>query len=164
MNICQICRGCCKFKKEHEYFAPVFTNEELKKINADKSMFRKKGKGVYQVKLINSKFDDQILVCPFLDEDTHLCKIYSNRPFDCKFWPFIFMKGKNSIQLGCFEKDYCKITENMSEEEFEKFTNSIFEWIESNDILDFIKKYPDLVWEKEEGVRILKEFLLDSST
>ncbi|MFH8093167.1 MAG: hypothetical protein QXM38_04450, partial [Candidatus Aenigmatarchaeota archaeon] len=63
-----------------------------------------------------------------------------------------------------FEKDYCKITENMSEEEFEKFTNSIFEWIESNDILDFIKKYPDLVWEKEEGVRILKEFLLDSST
>ncbi|MCS7135412.1 MAG: YkgJ family cysteine cluster protein [Candidatus Aenigmarchaeota archaeon] len=162
MNICQKCRSCCKFKKEHEYFAPVFTKEEVKRINADKNLFKIKGHGVYQIKLVPSKFDKEILVCPFLDEDTHLCKIYDKRPFDCKFWPFIFMKDKDKIQLGCFKKDYCMITENMSEKQYQIYLNSIFDWIQSNKIMKLIKKYPDLIWEKEEDVVVLKEFSSDS--
>ncbi|MEM5799181.1 MAG: YkgJ family cysteine cluster protein [Candidatus Aenigmatarchaeota archaeon] len=158
MNICQKCRECCKFKKDEEYFAPLFTKEEIKIIGAKKNLFKKKGSGVYQIKLVKSKINENILVCPFLNEETHLCKIYPNRPFDCKFWPFIFMKDRKSIILGCFKKDYCEITKQMSEEEFKKYLLSIFDWIKTNKIEELIKNYPDLIWEKENDVIVLRKF------
>jgi Fe-S-cluster containining protein len=158
MNVCQKCRGCCKFKKDDEYFAPLFTKNELEKIKANKKMFIRRSKNVYQIKLVKSKIDKDILVCPFLDEESHLCKIYASRPFDCKFWPFIFMKEKEKIQLGCFEKEFCLITKTMSNEEFKNYLNSVFHWIEENKILDLIKEHPSLIWEKEKDVIVLKEF------
>jgi Fe-S-cluster containining protein len=158
MNVCQKCRGCCKFKKDDEYFAPLFTKNELEKIKANKKMFIRRSKNVYQIKLVKSKIDKDILVCPFLDEESHLCKIYANRPFDCKFWPFIFMKEKEKIQLGCFEKEFCLITKTMSNEEFKNYLNSVFDWIEKNKVLYLIKEHPSLIWEKEKDVIVLKEF------
>ncbi len=162
MNVCQKCRGCCKFKKDEEYFAPLFTLDEMKRINADKKMFKRKSERVFQIKLVKSKFDENILVCPFLDENTHLCKIYANRPFDCKFWPFIFMKTNDKIQLGCFKKDYCEITKRMSDEDFEKHLSSVFEWIKVNKVFDLIKNHPELIWEKEDDVVVLKEYSFES--
>jgi Fe-S-cluster containining protein len=160
MNVCQECRECCKFKKEHEYFAPLFTEEEVERIKADKNMFIKKSKNVYQIKLVKSRFDENILVCPFLDEKAHLCKIYPNRPFDCKFWPFIFMRDGRKILLGCFKKDYCLITKRMSDEEFKNYLDSVFDWMEKNKTIELIKTHPALVWEKEDDVIILKEYLI----
>jgi Fe-S-cluster containining protein len=158
MNVCQECRECCKFKKEDEYFAPLFTMSELEKIKADKKMFKRKSKNVYQINLVQSEIDNNLLVCPFLDEQSHLCRIYANRPFDCKFWPFIFMKEKEKIQLGCFKKEFCLITKRMSNEEFKNYLNSVFDWLEKNKIFELIKEHPSLIWGKEEDVIILKEF------
>jgi len=158
MNICQKCRGCCKFEKSDVYFSPLFTKEEIEKIGADKKMFKKRGKDVFQIKLVRSKMQKNIFVCPFLDEETHLCKIYVNRPFDCKFWPFIFMRDGNSLLLGCFKKDYCEITKSMSDEEFGKYLSSVFDWIKANKIDELIEKHPDLIWDKEDDVIILKEY------
>ncbi|MEA2037346.1 MAG: YkgJ family cysteine cluster protein [Nanoarchaeota archaeon] len=149
---CQRCKGCCKFAEDETYFAPIFTKEEKEKVDAN----FKKYKSIYQIEL---KKQGNIYVCPLLDND-HLCTIYNMRPFDCKIWPFIFMKDQNNnLVLACFDKDLCPHVEDMSEEEFNQLKNNTLDWIEENNIINFIKKNKDLIWPYEEDTFIIKEIV-----
>ncbi|MEO0281743.1 MAG: YkgJ family cysteine cluster protein [candidate division WOR-3 bacterium] len=165
MNICQSCRGCCKFKKDEEYFSPVFTKNEIQNAKIKKKMFKKKSDNVFQIKLVKSKIGDY-LICPFLDEKTHLCKIYINRPMDCKLWPIIFMfdKKKKDVLIACFDKSFCKILEKMDEDEFEKYKNNVLEFIKSNKILDQLKEHKELIWDYESDTFVIAKIDLSNSS
>lgn len=165
MNICQKCRECCKFSKEDEYFSPVFTENEIIKAKLDKKLFKKKSNNVFQINLIKSKIGNY-LVCPLLDEETHLCKIYINRPIDCKLWPLIFMYDKNrkNIFLACFDKSFCKILEKMDDNEFQEYKKNALEFIKSKKIIDKFKEHKDLIWDYEDGTFLIAKINLSNSS
>ena len=151
---CDKCRGCCKFEKGDEYFSPIFTIEEINKIrksikNIPKFNKHKNSKNVFQIELVKSK-KENLSVCPFLDEDTHLCNIYELRPFDCKLWPFVLTKTKDgkSITLSCFDKDLCPPFEKSKDKHFEEHKKEVIKLIKSK--TNLIRTHPELVWENEE--------------
>lgn len=165
MNICQQCRGCCKFEKNEKYFSPVFTKKEIETAKIDRKLSKKKSDNVFQIKLIESKFGDY-LVCPLLNEESHLCKIYPNRPMDCKLWPIIFMfdKNKKDVLVSCFDKSLCKVIENMSDKEFEEYIKNVFKFIKSNNIIDQLKKHKELIWEYEHDTFVIAKLNLSNSS
>lgn len=157
-NNCIRCQGCCKFLEEDIYFAPLFTRDEIKKIKGKNQQNHfKKYKDVFQVKLVPSKKEKGMFVCPFLNEDEHLCKIYSLRPLDCKLWPVIFMKDKDKIVLACFKKHMCTLTNKMKDNEFEDFVSKKLDWIKKEKALETLKKHPGLVWDFEANTFIIKK-------
>ena len=159
------CRGCCKFEKNALYFAPKITHEEIGKLRVKgfyKPVFYpfKNSKKVFQISLIKSKFSKNIFVCPYLDENTQKCGIYGLSPFDCRFWPFIFMhdKKKEKVLIAHFNKELCQITDTMSKTKFEDYLDkTLDDWVRKKNIIKIISKHPELIWDYEPDTFIIKE-------
>lgn len=158
-NKCQKCRECCKFYKDEIYFAPLFTDEEkgiVEGLINGKVSFKKykDSDNVFQIELVKS---GHLYVCPLLDEKTHLCAIYEKRPFDCRIWPFIFMKKDNDIVLACFDKDLCPNMDSMKKRQIPRLTKKVLRWIKKNDVHKLIKEHKELVWDYEKDTKIIKK-------
>ena len=170
MNKCLTsCRGCCKFQKDEISFAPKITSDEIASIKSNgsyKPVFIpfKNSKEVFQISLIKSKLTDEILVCPYLDEDTQKCGIYKIRPFDCQFWPFLFMynENKEKILIAHFDKDACPKNDIMSQKKFNEYLiKNLDEWISKKGLIQLISQYPELIWDFELDTFIIKEIILE---
>jgi Fe-S-cluster containining protein len=153
---CEKCRECCYFEEDERYFAPLFTGTERDAIDL-KASFKpfKNSDNVFQVELEES---GERYVCPFLNEETHLCRIYKKRPFDCSIWPFLFMKDRDGeTVLACFERDMCPDFDKMSDDKFSKLCDAKISWIKQGNILNFLKEHKELVWDYEEDTIIIKK-------
>jgi Fe-S-cluster containining protein len=167
-NPCQTCRGCCAFEEEDRYFATLFTDQELAVLKArgmhgDFFVPYRGSSTVFQINLIRSVARPRMYVCPYLDETTHLCSIYDDRPFDCRFWPFIFMKdtSKKQVLWACFEKRMCDITNAQTEGEFRKRVKDKFaEYSGALDAESYLARYPELAWDCEPATFVIKEMPL----
>jgi Fe-S-cluster containining protein len=86
---CLACKGCCIFYDvSEERLAPVFTSEEIRTLGpARRKRTKKRADGFYQAKVVRCAFS-VYKKCVFLDEGSHRCSIYDNRPLDCELWPF----------------------------------------------------------------------------
>jgi Fe-S-cluster containining protein len=172
-HACQKCRGCCKFEEDELYFAPLFTKAEVEKIKAKVSCnassakkakpslnaafhLYKNSDKVFQVELIKSEDDPKLWVCPFLDEKTHLCSIYSERNLDCRLWPFIFMNSKKGeVVLAHFDRDMCPIWNEMKEEDFLKVKQRMVLMLEEEEIVQTLREHPELAWEYEQYTTVI---------
>lgn len=150
---CFTCQSCCKFYKEEEYFAPVFTDTELEALpqeyrqTADFKQ-HKKSKNVFRVSLIPSKKEKMLLVCPFFDEEKQLCSIYFTRPFDCQLWPVVLTKSRKPkiININIAKKGYCPSLKNKSKKSGDDYYKYIIKHLNSKKITAQLLKYPSLVW------------------
>lgn len=155
------CRECCKFKKDELYFAPVFTKEEYEQVKGRKAKFvlRPRSKNIYQIVLKPSRKGDYF-VCPFLNENNQACRIYHDAPFDCRLWPFVLTKKRNNpnvVYLACFESGFCPSLDATPKSEFKKYTAYITKYLKKKGIVEWIKKYPGLVWDKEDDFYLVDE-------
>lgn len=166
MNKClTTCRHCCKFRKERLYFAPKITDNEIDRIKSNglyKPVFFpfKNSKKVFQISLTKSKKLKDIFVCPYLDENTHKCNIYRIRPFDCNFWPFIFMYDKSGkkVLIAHFNKEKCQATDLMSKIKYKDYLDkNLDKWINEKNIIELVKEYPELIWDYEPNTFIIQE-------
>jgi Fe-S-cluster containining protein len=161
--ICQNCRGCCKFKKDKTYFAPIFNKDEINLIKfkgyfIDSFKPHKNSHDVFQIKLIENKKDYSYHVCPYLNENTHICKIYDLRPIDCKIWPLVIMKDCDAKKtLLAYSNSSCKITDKMNSAKLDIYIKELELWFDNANFIDTFRKYPDLIWNYESETIIIKE-------
>jgi Fe-S-cluster containining protein len=151
---CSRCRGCCRFEKEDAY-ATILARPELDKIREKLGSIPKvkefKGSGkVFQVQLIKSAKGD-CYICPFLDEEKSSCRIYELRPLECRIWPFMLARSRDgkSVNLVCLEKRDCPSYEKVSPQEFEGHKRPVLRMVKSGEIIGFIRKFPELIWDHE---------------
>ena len=90
-KLCESCseQSCCT----NSAVPLVFTSDlkKLKKIGKATDQFLKKKKiGKYSIDTIKKKVNSDM--CVFWNENTKNCSIYSERPFDCKAYPFDILK------------------------------------------------------------------------
>jgi len=101
---CAGCRICCSFVKEDAWEAPVFSEEDMKKILAlgiDRNRFQEteeNGRKMYKAKY-DFETDSQILLCPCLNEKSG-CMLGEEKPFECSIWPVRIFENKNGAYLG----------------------------------------------------------------
>lgn len=153
---CQRCRECCRFRADRQYFAPLFTQEEIDRIRAVRADMPEftpynERQTVFQIKLKQAEIDDPVYqyVCPFLDEVNYACTVYDMRPFDCQVWPFIVLQEAGRTMLAHFTGDVCLALDEADQTDFEVYKDYFAALVTSEKFLTFIKTYPDLVWQHQ---------------
>jgi Fe-S-cluster containining protein len=160
---CLKCRGCCGVVKKDLYFSALFTKAEvdgLKNTGMNLPVFSKyKGsERVLQVQNVRSKIGDYY-ACPFLDENSHYCSIYTSQPLDCRLWPFMFARSRDgkTVNLVCAEKRMCPCLEKISPAEFEGHKRQIMGMIRDEGIIETVKKCPELILNHEPDTFVVAE-------
>jgi len=90
-KLCESCseQGCCTNSATPLIFPSDL--EKLKRIGKATDQFlKKKDVGKYSIDIIKKKENSNM--CIFWDEDAKNCSIYSERPFDCRAYPFDILK------------------------------------------------------------------------
>ena len=163
---CQSCRFCCRFETSEAHYAPLFTGEEVERVRSTGlglDVFNPHGcsANLSQVALQASAVaSETMLVCPFLDEATHRCRIYEIRPFDCRIWPFILMldEGRDRILVAHFAKDLCPITRDMGQEDFARHLRGHPEnGTAPEQLAEFVRRYPGFPAEYEAEAFVVSE-------
>ena len=146
---CFVCRDCCTFYKEgnDREAAPLFTPEEKliaeKIIPGENFVFLEKKK-MFQAKLVDYSKDKELFACVFLDHETHACRIYKDRPFDCKIWPYIIIKNPDGkIELRLFDKQHCPSMGKLDDESISKYTGNFMKRLER--YYPMIKENPGMI-------------------
>ncbi|MBN1586159.1 MAG: YkgJ family cysteine cluster protein, partial [Candidatus Omnitrophica bacterium] len=76
---CLDCRACCRFQEPHSDWAPP-------EYTPQKDPAAKPGEACY--------------ACPQLDRPSHHCKVYEQRPLDCRLYPFMILRQGEEVSLG----------------------------------------------------------------
>jgi Fe-S-cluster containining protein len=116
-EFCIRCFGCCRFKEKENIWAPL------------------------GIKLIPS-LQEGGFICPNLDLKTNLCRIYSERPFDCQLYPFLLNRKKDKVFLSVHL--HCPFIEkNLERESFKRYVRYLKGYLSKIKIEPkFILEYP----------------------
>jgi len=94
-EFCLGCHSCCRFKDKESVWTP------------------------FRIELTPYK---DYFVCPNLNLETNLCKVYSERPFDCRLYPFLLNSKLDkvflSVHLNC-----PFIRENLNKKSFKDYVS-----------------------------------------
>jgi len=100
---CIKCDICCYFDESDKGCTPCFTEKEFASVPVHlRNNLAKDDTGFYRPRLIMPQKADDDMICPFLDEAAHECRIYKGRPLDCELWPFRleYRKGLSLIVVS----------------------------------------------------------------
>lgn len=89
---CLACGNCCKSAP------PIVTKKDIKRIAKKLEMTPKSFERQYVIDDVDGTKSFHRVPCPFLEEETNICKIYEDRPFACRDYPHTnsqFFKRKN---------------------------------------------------------------------
>lgn len=164
-NICTNCsESCCTYKKEELEYTPTFTKDEVERIEkkfGKLNCFKpyNKSKTIFEVKPVKSKKFDYY-ICPFFDEKTKACKVHKLRGFDCRLFPFTFVRINKKVYLSWVDRDLCPYLKNANSKVLESLKKKVFKDIEKEKIIGLLKKYPDLIedFDEEDNISVVKEF------
>lgn len=116
-EFCIRCYGCCRFREKESIWLP------------------------FSIKPI--PYQDQF-ICPNLDLKTNHCKNYSERPFDCRLYPFLLNKKEDKIFLSVHLN--CPfIKKNLKKRSFKGYVEYLKGFLLQKEILDLLKKKPKLI-------------------
>jgi Fe-S-cluster containining protein len=170
---CQRCRECCRFREDRQYFAPLFTTDELAALQAERgelpSFHRyQDSDNVFQIDLIPAKVEHPIYkyVCPFLDEEGYACTVYEQRPFDCRTWPMIVHHepGENNKLVSSFTGDVCLALRETTEEDLQEYREYFANLMTQPAYIELFKRHPELVWEHGEEASYQTVLIRDITT
>ena len=145
----------------NHYYNLTFTKEEVEKIKnkfGKLNIFKpiKNSKNVFDVNIVKSKKDSSLYLCPFLDENTKLCKIYELRSLDCQLFPFTFVNHNEKVYLAIVDGDACSYIKNADSETIEKLKKNMLEFIKKEKVIETLKKYPELILNDEDVILVQK--------
>lgn len=84
-GLCLTCLGCCRYNCNSSVWAPVLLAEEKQLLN------------LHRLTLVAHR---QTYTCCFLDPKSNSCQIYTQRPLECRLYPFLLNRRGKKIYLG----------------------------------------------------------------
>lgn len=146
---CAECRICCSFDSYDLWETPIITRSKASQILQDYKPDQEFVKRDEHFLLKLKKEDDaDLYYCSLLDHSKG-CIMGSEKPFDCKIWPFRIMSlnGTNVITLS----PVCPIVKIRPLTEIMKVCSEI-----SGEIFEQAKKHPEFVKPYIDGYPIIK--------
>jgi Fe-S-cluster containining protein len=137
-EFCLKCDVCCRFPESHTVWAPLFTESEIKHL-VDCDILPPLLFTTQRINLIPHK---DYFICPCFNPDDKKCKIYADRPFECRLYPFLLARKDNKFYLALDKK--CPYLENLSQDEIKSYTDYLKKELESKANKSFLKNNPDL--------------------
>lgn len=154
---CLSCDVCCRFPDRDSFLAPVFTDYEAHQaINngADRTLFQPTADGrSARVKLQSY---GETYICPFFDPNSSECRIYPNRPLDCRIYPFALMYNEDETEIVLGVDTICPFAEAEFEtESFQQYVNYIVAFVKSELTDKVIIENSALIGPYQETVKIV---------
>ncbi|MBQ8927949.1 MAG: YkgJ family cysteine cluster protein [Oscillospiraceae bacterium] len=101
-STCAACRQCCRFDRYDVWEMPLLSRETraLAQEVVPEAEYVSRGTDawIFRVRALDA---DECFVCPLLDANTG-CRLGSEKPFDCRIWPFCIMEldGRQVITIA----------------------------------------------------------------
>ena len=146
-EICLGCDICCRFTSCDTIWAPIFTEEEIKLLVDSNTLppllfTETKSKHTHR---INLKPYKDYFICPCFNPQDNKCKIYHDRPFECRLYPFLLVKEKDKFCLAYDKKcAYMKDDTNKDREGYVECLRSEFKKKENQ---AFLRQHQELFFE-----------------
>jgi len=102
-GFCLKCQGCCRFAEEDSVWAPGLLGTEIEDLLAG-ALVPSQVTSQKKIRLVACQGGNNF-VCPFLNLKDNQCRIYPQRPFECRLYPFLIHRkaGKAflAVDLRC---------------------------------------------------------------
>jgi Fe-S-cluster containining protein len=155
-QVCLHCDVCCRFPERDSFLRPFFTAEEIKTATAaGLSPDHFSNAAGTHIDLVPNPVDEGY-ICPAFDPATSHCRIYDVRPLDCRLYPFALMwdVGHTQVVLGWDTK--CPYMRDLSSPLIDQTAEEIALWIEEDDTIEVLARYPRLIGCFQEDVIALR--------
>jgi Fe-S-cluster containining protein len=158
-DVCLACDGCCRYAEHDSVWAPVFLFEEIvaltEKNVVPSCLFTHPGNKAGQAARINLVDKKGQWVCPCLSLSDNKCKIYGQRPLDCRLYPFLLLRKEGQAFLAIDEKcPYVK--KNGDSAVFRDLAAGLASALKSPDSVRMMKENPQIVGSYPADFRILE--------
>jgi hypothetical protein len=149
---CLACRGCCTFDARYVDYAPLFTDEQRRRVLSDfpdeEIRFEPAGR-LWRIVLREMPGTGRC-VCPLLHREAWRCRVYEYGIFDCDTWPYqIQVRGGRRLLTLTPE---CPA---VSEERMAALRARGLELLPQ--MLEAIERYPERLIPDYEGVIVLAD-------
>ncbi|MFC1754592.1 YkgJ family cysteine cluster protein [Thermoproteota archaeon] len=156
-EFCLECEVCCRFPEAHTVWSPRFAKSEIEILvqggMLPASFFETicqyaptDSKNLYRVAL--EKHND-LFFCPCFTIDTHKCKIYENRPFECKLYPFMLAKKEKGLFLALDTQ--CPYASRCTQDDLKKQAQYLKKELEREENRKFLARHPELFASYDSG-------------
>ncbi|MFC1646242.1 YkgJ family cysteine cluster protein [Candidatus Omnitrophota bacterium] len=148
-EFCLRCDVCCRFLGSDSIWAPLFTKSEVKYLVNNDILpplvftIHPKDKDLKadqaRINLVEHK---DCFVCPCLEVSSHKCKIYTDRPFECRFYPFLLVKRENEFYVAKDKK--CPYFDAAKENVVKNYIDYLKNDFNRDDSISFLKQNQEL--------------------
>ena len=145
---CLNCKMCCRFTDSNSPWQPVVLKDEVNDVLQD-SLYHD---ALLPSGRIKTAAYNQGFLCLFFDLKNNRCRIYGDRPFECRLYPFLINKQSNRIYLSV-DSNCPFIAEKLTSDEF-------------RDYLEYLKRFltlPDNFRKIKENFDIFAEYKSDNT-
>ncbi len=142
---CRHCEVCCRFPEQDSFLRPFFTAEEIGRATAAglSPAYFSNAAGA-QIDLVPNS-EDGGYICPAFDPATSQCRIYDDRPLDCRLYPFALMWDALHEQVVLGWDTKCPFMRDLSSPVTRQAALELARWIETDDRVEILARYPRLV-------------------
>jgi Fe-S-cluster containining protein len=139
-KVCLACDGCCRFREAQSAWRPKMSDLE-KVAPATKKIFT--ARSIDDQGFITTVEHQDTFVCYFFNPRHNTCGIYSQRPFECRLYPFLLIKNKNGKGLAA-HLNCPYIQEAWDSEPLQGYRKYLQEFFLRDEVLAFLKASPAL--------------------
>ncbi|MBI3609569.1 MAG: DUF2156 domain-containing protein [Nitrospirae bacterium] len=153
---CLSCDVCCRFPEKDSPLAPYFTAGEIQRaIERGIPSERFPDPQGCRIKLIPHPLGEGY-ICPAFDPAENGCRIYNDRPLDCRLFPLALMwdPSKSAVLLG-YDRKCPFIVETLFEAAPFEYGRLMAARLESDEMIKDLQGHPGLVGEFQDDVMIL---------
>ncbi len=156
--LCLTCDVCCRFPEETSFLAPFFMQHEIAQLGPPA---RPRFDSPQGSKIKLARHGDGC-ICPYFDPVTQHCGIYTDRPLDCRIYPFALMRDpEGAVVLGIDTK--CPyIQEHAQDAQMAKDADAVAQFLESGPIAALWVAHPALIGPFQDDVIILRPLSTES--
>lgn len=153
---CLTCDVCCRFPEADSFLRPYFTPEEIRTAVAGgvaQAHFPNPAGG--QVELVPHPRGEGF-ICPAFDVETSRCRIYEQRPLDCRLYPYAVMwqDRTDEIVLGWDTK--CPFMSGGPRQEMIRTADRTAAMLESEEMTHMLAEHPRLIGRYQEDVSVVR--------
>ncbi|TAM42613.1 YkgJ family cysteine cluster protein [bacterium] len=160
-EFCLKCRSCCRFKEADSVWSPCLLDEEMQGL-VDRP-------GIPAVSISADRRIQVVVdpagagfICPFLNASDNKCRIYDQRPFECRLYPFLINLRKGKVLLTV-DLNCPYVIERINTPEMREYIAYISSYLNSPKQLKNLKDNPQIIQAYEE-VREVAELRLPRDT
>ncbi|MEW6008652.1 MAG: YkgJ family cysteine cluster protein [Candidatus Omnitrophota bacterium] len=151
-EICSKCEVCCRFSEQNSVFAPHLLEADLKMLfEAGLSQEIIEG---FRFKL---REENSLYLCPCFKKEKNRCKFYSERPLECRLYPFLLARKNDKIFLAMDSK--CPWVNEQIIKKNTKYIKYLKEFLERKPIIEIISENKSFIgdYTKDDAVEYLEE-------